>query len=112
MPSTFSGGSITLYYDLTYLKQREHRITLVALEENGADSMHRQEPSSYCDELIKIDMPPAGTWLKKYHIIRNMLSFVHLRSNSHTFLNPAYSPQMQLKINELVKNNKFDVIYV
>ncbi len=96
------GGALATYNLTKYLHLLGHEITFLCLNTNK----HFQNPDvmqSVCNQIIAV---PINTDLKPFDALKSFL-FSSLPYNLERF----FSHEMELKIEEVLKNNQFDIIH-
>nr|AID65762.1 hypothetical protein [uncultured bacterium] len=111
MPSPFTGTSLPAFNLLRYLGVK-HNIILISFKERSAEPRYIYDLSQYCEviEPIEIVIPPSQLKAILY-AIKNSLNPRNLIPNNFSYFNLHYMPRMQRKINELLVNRNFDLIY-
>ena len=100
LPSSFNALTFRVLNSIEYLSQKyKHNITIISFKHLKSASKYDDEYlKKYCDEIETVGIPSSLFHRAIYHIINNMMGIP--------------SRKMQIKINELLKREKFDVIFI
>ena len=100
LPSSFNAHAFRVFNSIEYLsKKHMHNITIISFKHlKSASKYDEGHLKKYCDEIETVEIPSSLFHRAIYHIINNIMGIP--------------SRKMQIKINELLKREKFDVIFV
>lgn len=104
------------FYFLKILSQKYHQdISLLSLKENTNQLRYVYDLDEYCNQIETITVPEnVGLTFKSQREIftlKNMFSLQNVFSRKHSFLNTFYTPAMERKVREILRRDKFDVVY-
>ena len=113
----FDTLSLRIANSIKYLsKKHMHNITIVSFkhlkegQKEGSDQYDEEYLKEYCEEIETVEIPTS----RFKRIVDHIISYI-IRIFSGDFRNIlvfGLSRKMQIKINELLKREKFDVIFI
>ena len=106
VPTSFDSTSIRVFHLLKRSAQYAHSITLLAYDEGDPTGRRREELREYCDGIETVKMPKNAVT----HTLREVFLSPQLVTRG-TIPCYAYSRRMQRKVQDLMSQRRFDVIY-
>ena len=112
LPSSSNALTFRVLNSVECLSQKyKHNITLVSFKHLNNESKYDEGYlKKYCDKIETVDIPAAFSKRIAYYAINYVKRIVS--GDLRNFLEFTISRKMQIKINELLKREEFDVIFV
>lgn len=111
-PSSFSALTFRVLNSVEYLSQKyKHNITLVSFKYLNNESKYDERYlKKCCNKIEMVNIPASFSKRITYYVINCVKHIVS--GDLRNVLDYSFSCEMQMKINELLKREKFDVIFV
>ena len=112
LPSLSSALTFRVLNSIEYLSQKhKHNITLVSFKYLGSESKCDEiYLKKFCDKIETVDIPASFSKRITCYTIDCVKHIVS--GDLRSVLDYSFSCEMQMKISELLKREKFDVIFV
>ena len=112
MPSLFHALTFRVLNSIEYLsKKHMHNITLVSFKHLNSESKYDEEYlKKYCDKIETVDISASSSKRITYYAVNYVKRIVS--GDLRNILDYMFLREMQIKINEILKREKFDVIFV
>ena len=112
LPSSFNAHAFRVFNSIEYLsKKHMHNITIISFKHLKSASKYDEEYlKKYCDKIETVDISASFSKRVTYYAVNYIKRIVS--GDFRNIFDYCFSCEMQIKINEILKREKFDVMFV